>query len=188
MPAPESTSPPTAPHDAAAAATGTPDHQAAPSRAIEITFAVVTVAFCATYLALGTQIDLRRDAAPGQIDARFWPTVLGSTGVGLSVVLLVTSITRPVMAREGVERLERGGLLRVLGTCALTLGYIGLWSYASVSLFGFRYELFPIATALLLAALLWLYGHRGWVGLIVYPVATTAFIYVLFGIVLRIPL
>ena len=36
--------------------------------------------------------------------------------------------------------------------------------------------------------LMLVYGHRRWVGLIVYPVAVTALIYVLFGMLLRIPL
>lgn len=164
------------------------EQQAAPSLAIEVSFAVAALAFCAGYLILGTQIDLRREVAPGQIDARFWPTVLGSTGVGLSLILLVNSLTRSPRQREGIERVESGGVLRVTATCALTVGYVAAWSYSSVSLLGFRYELFPIATALFLAGLLWLYGHRGWLGLIIYPIATTAFIYVLFGTLLRIPL
>ena len=41
---------------------------AKPSRPLEIAFAAAALAFTAGYLALSTQIDLRREAAPGQID------------------------------------------------------------------------------------------------------------------------
>ncbi|WP_235201284.1 hypothetical protein [Microbacterium sp. CH12i] len=52
---------------------------ARPSRAMEIIFGVAALAFTSGFLALSTQIHLRREAAPGQIDARFWPLVLGVT-------------------------------------------------------------------------------------------------------------
>lgn len=185
---PSSNSSKTSPESAAVARPDPRPDDVAPSRPLDIAFAVVALAFCAAYLILATQIDLRREAGPGQIDARFWPTVLGTTGVGLSVVLLVSALTRPPSPRPGLERVESGGVVRVVSTCALTIGYIAIWSISSVSLLGFRYEVFPIATAALMAALLWLYGHRGWRGLVIYPAATTAFIWVLFGIVLRIPL
>ena len=53
---------------------------AAASRPLEILFAAVALAFTASYLYLGTQIPLRQEAAPGQIDARFWPLLLGVAG------------------------------------------------------------------------------------------------------------
>ena len=37
-------------------------------------------------------------------------------------------------------------------------------------------------------ALLLVYGQRRWLGLVIYPLAVTAFIYVMFGMLLRIPL
>mgnify|MGYP007009154933 CR=1 FL=1 len=51
--------------------TETDEYQGAqPSRLLEIVFAVVALAFSAGYVALTTQIPLRREAAAGQIDAR----------------------------------------------------------------------------------------------------------------------
>jgi hypothetical protein len=158
------------------------------SRRIEIAFAVVALAVTAGYLALGTQIELRREATPGQIDARFWPMVLGVTGVVVSIAILVIAITRPAPEREDIERIQRGGVLRVVVTLAISASFIALWSLGSVILFGYRIEVFPIATALLMAALMLLYGHRRWLSLIIYTVSVTVFVYVVFGMLLRIPL
>lgn len=161
---------------------------AAPSRPLEIAFALVALAVTAGYLALSTQIELRREAAPGQIDARFWPMLLGVTGVVVAIALLVIAITRPVPGREDVERIQPGGVLRVMVTLLISGAFIAVWSLGSVILFGYRIEVFPIATALLMAALMFAYGHRRWLSLIIYTVSVTAFVYVVFGMLLRIPL
>lgn len=158
------------------------------SRALEVVFAVIALAVCVTYFTLGTQVELRREAAPGQIDARFWPVVLGTIGIGASVALLVAAIVQPPAIRDDLERIQRGGALRVVVTCVLTLSYLAIWSASSIVVLGYRIELFPFATAIFMFLLLLVYGLRNWIGLIVYPLALTGFIYVLFGILLRIPL
>ncbi|HWK76831.1 tripartite tricarboxylate transporter TctB family protein [Microbacterium sp.] len=161
---------------------------AASSRALEIAFGVAALAFTAGYLALSTQIHLRREAAPGQIDARFWPMVLGVTGVVVAIAILVIAIMRPAPGREEIERIQSGGVLRVIVTLVIATAFIALWSLGSVILFGYRIEIFPVAAALLMAALMLVYGHRRWLSLIIYTVSVTAFIYVVFGMLLRIPL
>ncbi|KQZ85521.1 hypothetical protein ASD56_04120 [Microbacterium sp. Root166] len=161
---------------------------ARPSRAIEIAFAATALVLTATYLALGTQIELRQAAAPGQIDARFWPLMLGTAGVAVSIALLVIALTRPAPSREELERIQPGGVMRVAITCALTIVYVALWTISAIVAFGYRIEIFPIITALYMFALLLVYGQRRWLGLVIYPLAVTAFIYVLFGMLLRIPL
>ena len=161
---------------------------ATPSRALEIAFAAVALAISATYLYLGTQIELRQEAAPGQIDARFWPLVLGTGAVAVSIALLVFALVRPAPTREDIERIQPGGLFRVVATGILTLVYVGLWTLSSVILFGYRFELFPIITAVYMIALMLVFGHRRWLSLVIYPIALTAFIYVLFGMLLRVPL
>ena len=70
----------------------------------------------------------------------------------------------------------------------VTVGFIFAWSFSSMVLFGYRVQMFPVAAALYLFVLMWVFGQRRWVGLVVYPLAVTAFIYVLFGMLLRIPL
>ncbi len=161
---------------------------ARPSRTLEIVFGVVALAFTAGYLFLATQIPLRREAAAGQIDARFWPMVIGVTGVVIALAVLALALTRPAPTREDIESIQPGGYLRVIATLAITGVFIALWSLGSVILFGYRIEVFPIAAALLMAALMLLYGHRRWLSLVIYSAAVTAFVYVVFGMLLRIPL
>ena len=165
------------------------DYQgAAPSRPLEIAFAAVALAVAAGYLVLATQIPLRREAAAGQIDARFWPTVIGTTAVVIAVLLLVIAITRPAPGREDIERIQRGGVLRVAITLVISIAFIALWSLGSVIMFGYRIEIFPVAAGLLMASLMLAYGHRRWLSLVIYSVVVTAFVYVVFGMLLRIPL
>jgi len=166
------------------------DHEgsATASRPLEIAFAAIALLCSATYLFLGTQIVLRKEAAPGQIDARFWPIVLGTTAVAIALILLVIALSRPASSRDDIDRIQPGGVARVIVTGALTVAFVFSWSFSTMVLFGYRFEIFPIATAIYLFLLMLVYGHRRWVGLIVYPVAVTALIYVLFGMLLRIPL
>lgn len=161
---------------------------ATPSRRLEIAFAAVALAFAAGYLALAVQIPLRREAAPGQIDARFWPTVLAVAAVATAVVLLVIAITRPAPTREDVERIQPGGVLRMILTIAIACAFVALWAVSSLIVLGYRIQIFPIAAGLLMAALMLVYGHRRWLSLIIYSVSVTAFVYVVFGMLLRIPL
>ncbi len=159
-----------------------------PSRLMEIAFAAVALTLCVGYLVLSMQIELRREAGPGQIDARFWPLVLGSAGVAASIALLVIAVTRPPALRDDLEHIRSGGVARVVVTCLITAAFVALWSMTAIIAFGYRIEIFPIITAVYMGVLLRLYGLRNWIGLIAYPLAVTAFIYVLFGILLRIPL
>lgn len=161
---------------------------ATPSRRLEILFAVIALAFTSGFLFLAVQIPLRREPMPGQMDARFWPTVLGTTAIALSIVLLVIAITRPAPTREDIERIQPGGVWRMALTLVIACAFIGLWSLGAVVMFGYRVEVFPIATGLLMAALMLVYGHRRWLSLIIYSVSVTAFVYVVFGMLLRIPL
>lgn len=161
---------------------------AAASRPLEVAFAAIALAVSAGYLVLATQVPLRREAAPGQIDARFWPMVIGVAAIVAAIVLLVVAITRPPMERDEIERIQPGGVLRVILTLVISAAFVALWSLGSVILFGYRIEIFPIAAGLLMAGLMLLYGHRRWVSLIIYSVAVTAFVYVVFGMILRIPL
>lgn len=165
------------------------EHQGAQaSRALEIVFAAVALAAAAGYLALAAQIPLRRETVPGQLDARFWPEVIGVAAVIVAVLLLTTAITRPAPGREEIEGIQPGGIVRVAVTLGISIAFIAVWSLGSVILFGYRIVVFPVAAGLLMAALMLVYGRRRWLSLVVYSVAVTVFIYVVFGMLLRIPL
>lgn len=163
-------------------------NEASASRPIEIAFGIVALAFSAGFLFLTTQIPLRREAAPGQIDARFWPMVISTIAVVIAIALLAIALSRPAPGREDLDRIQPGGVFRVVATLLITVAFVAVWSLGTVILFGYRVEVFPVAAAVLLAALMLLYGHRRWLSLIIYTAALTAFIYVVFGILLRIPL
>ncbi|WP_336644586.1 tripartite tricarboxylate transporter TctB family protein [Microbacterium sp. USHLN186] len=161
---------------------------AAPSRPLEVAFAATALAVATGYLVLSTQIPLRRVAAAGQIDARFWPMVIGTSAAVVAVLLLVIAISRPAPGREDIERMQTGGTRRIVLTLLITAAFIGVWSLGSVILFGYRIEVFPVAAGLLMASLMLAYGHRRRLSLIIYSVAVTAFVYIVFGMLLRIPL
>jgi energy-converting hydrogenase Eha subunit E len=161
---------------------------ARPSRWLEIAAAGVALVFMAAYLILVLQIDLRRESAPGQIDARFWPTMLGVLGVVIAGWRLVYAMVRPPADRDDLERMQRGGMRRLVLTVALTVVYLALWELRAVIAFGYSFNLFVFITPVFLFALLYIYGARSWKTFVLFPVITTAFIYVLFGMLLRIPL
>lgn len=164
-------------------------HQgASASRPLEIAFGIAALAFTAGYLYLATQVPLRRAAAAGQIDARFWPMVIGVAGVVVALAVLAMAVARPAVGRDDLERIQPGGAVRVIATIAISGVFIAVWSLGSVILFGYRVEIFPIAAAVLMAALMLLYGHRRWLSLLIYSASVTAFVYVVFGMLLRIPL
>lgn len=176
-------------HADATSAVEQDEHQGAPaSRPLEIVFGAVALAFSAGYLFLTTQIPLRREALPGQIDARFWPMVIAVTAVVISLAILALAVTRPAPGREDLDRIQPGGVVRVVATLVITGAFIAVWSLGTVILFGYRIEVFPVAAAVLMAALMLLYGHRRWLSLIIYSASVTAFVYVVFGMLLRIPL
>lgn len=165
------------------------EYQGAPaSRPLEIAFAIVALAFAAGFTVLTTQIPLRREAAPGQLDARFWPMILGISAIVAAIALLAIAITRPAPSREDIERIQPGGVRRVIVTLLIVSAFVAAWSMSTIVLFGYRFEVFPIASALLMAALMLVYGHRRWLSLIIYSISVAAFVYVVFGMLLRIPL
>lgn len=161
---------------------------ATPSKPLEIVVALVATIFMGVMLYLSLNIELRMEAKPGQIDAGFWPAMLSILGLALAVWRLGIALFRPPDERDDVERIQEGGYKRLAITLGLMIVYVAAWSVGSISLMGYRIQLYPIITALLFMILVWVYGGRKWTALILYPVAMTALIYFLFGTLLRIPL
>lgn len=160
----------------------------APSRRMEVMVAAVALAIIVSVVLLAQQIELRRESAPGQIDARFWPTVLGCTGAVAALWRLALVLRGGPVERDDLERVQPGGAGRLAMTLLLSVVYVALWEQRTVVAAGFQVQVFPVVTVLLLAGLTWLYGGRGWRALILFPVGATALIYVLFHTLLRIPL
>ncbi|NDL61067.1 tripartite tricarboxylate transporter TctB family protein [Phytoactinopolyspora mesophila] len=154
-----------------------PDRQSmGPTRKVrELTVAAVGLAGGLALLVLGGNIELRVNV--GGIDPRWWPQVLGASAVVLAVALFAQTLTRPVR-ESGNEPASRAGAVRVVASLALVAGYVVAWQHVD----------FRICTVALLIALAVLYGARGIVALVIYPVAVTGLIYVLFDVGLRVPL
>lgn len=153
-----------------------PELAAAPSRRLEITTAAVALAASVGGFALAQSIELRTET--GGVDPRWWPTLLSLVAGSLSIVLLVIAIFRPPFDRSDLEVSSRQGWVRLGAALVCGILYIVLWQLAG----------YLIATALFLAALLWVFGGRGWKTLILFPVLTTAFTYLLFHTLLKVPL
>jgi hypothetical protein len=178
--------------DAEPTAIAADEYVARSSKAMEIIVAAVALLFNVLFLIAAQSIELRREAGPGQIDARFWPSVLATIGILLAAPRLIITLIRPADERDDLEIRSPGQSGKLLLTLALTAGYLGVWSFktATLHLFGLviGFKLFVIATPVYLAALLWVFGARRWKTLVIFPVVTTAFIYLLFGQLLRIAL
>lgn len=159
---------------------------ASPSRKLEIIAAAVALVFFIFLLGLATQIELRREPVPGQIDARQWPIMLATLGIVLALVRLAIAFLRPPDSRDDLEPIRAGGFQRLGITLALTLGYVAVWTFREQIHLGI--PVFLIITPLFLAALVASYGGRSWRSLILYPLLLTGFAYLLFHTALRIPL
>ena len=112
------------------------------------------------------------------MDPRFWPTLLSLFAGALSAALLLIALLRPPFDRSDLEASNRRGATRLVVALVVAILYVVLWQLAG----------YLVATALFLAALLWVFGGRGWKTLIIFPVVTTAFTYLLFHTLLKVPL
>ncbi len=176
------------PHGVVTDATVVHEEPPAPSRTMEIAVAALGLLLMVVVLVLARQIELRREAGPGQIDARFWPTVLAWAGFVAAAWRLVVVLVRPADERTDLERVRGGGLGRLALTVLATAAFVAVWNLREVVLLGYELRVFPYACPLLLAGLVWLYGGRTWTSLLLFPVLTTVLTYLVFGTLLRIPL
>lgn len=119
-----------------------------------------------------------------------WPTALA---VGLAV-LGVLMLARPVVAGlrfgrrattsgpgsaiAGVEPVTPGGMRRVVLTVAAVAGYGLAWHWLD----------FRVCTVAFVAAVAAIGGARGWRALVAFPVVLTGLLWLLFGVLLEVPL
>lgn len=161
---------------------------AAASQPLEAGAALAACAVFGVALYLSLTLPIRAEVAPGQIDARFWPSVLSVLGLVLALARLVTTLVTEPHSRADVEERQPGGVLRVVSTLVVSVLFVVVWSIGDVILAGYRIQLFPIAMGAFLVTLLALYGARGWRPYVLFPVPLAIGTYLLFGVLLRIPL
>lgn len=146
------------------------------SRRLEIGAALATLLASGGLLMLAFRISVRTET--GGVDPRWWPLVLSGVGLALSALLLVVALVRPPFERDDLEVTGRDGWTRLVLAVIIAALYLVAWDLVG----------FVIPTLVFLIALLWVFGRRRWKGLIIFPIAMTAFIYGLFDFVLKVPL
>lgn len=175
----------TQPTDAAgAAASGTelytstlkPALLAAPSRRLEVITAAVLAAANAVLIVGARAVEVRTET--GGLDPRWWPTVIGAIGLTLAVILLIASLVRPPLDRSDLEQPNRAGWRNAVAASVLTGAFVAAWSLVG----------FVFTAPVFLAAAVWLFGARNWKPIVIFPIAITALIYVLFHVLLKVPL
>ena len=153
-----------------------PDFRAKPSRKLEIVIGCIALALSALAYYFSHNIKLMMD--PGGINARWWPSLLSLSAASLSAIILFASLAFQKIDRGDVEESNAAGFARMLTTLALTSLYVFAWSQIG----------YTVSTVFYLASLLWVFGLRSPIALILYPLITTGFIYGLFHYMLRVPL
>jgi hypothetical protein len=151
--------------------------QAKPSRRLEVGIAIGLVVLSAGGLLASRALGVRTET--GGVDPRWWPTVICGLSLLLSVWLLVVVLVKPPFDRDDLEVTNRGGWYRLGITLVVLALYVVAWTLS---------QNFVIPSVLLLVVLMWVYDGRGWKALLVYPIATIAFIYLLFHTLLKVPL
>lgn len=146
-----------------------------PARGLEVISSLVAIAIATTVIFLARQIEVRTET--GGIDPRWWPQLLGFVAVAISIVLLGVTFRRTI-PRADLESATREGWIRLTAAVGLTSAFILLWP-----VLGFL----PVACAFIFSCTL-LFGARSWKTLVIFPVAMTAFIQLLFGTILRVAL
>ncbi|GAA3739381.1 hypothetical protein HDA32_002787 [Spinactinospora alkalitolerans] len=145
------------------------------SRLRELVPALAGLALGLAVLVLTAQIP--EGAGLTGFSPRWWPEGLALLLIVLSVVHAALSWARPG-AGEAPSEATRTGALRLVSLVLTILGYGVLWYFID----------FRVSTVVLFAALTYLTGGRGWKALLVFPVVTTGVLYLLFGVLLRVPL
>lgn len=151
--------------------------QAKPSRKLEKATAISLAVLSTVGVIASRAIAVRTET--GGVDPRWWPTIICAISLALSILLVVFAFTKPPFDRDDLETSNRGGWYRFAVSIILSTLFIIAWTLS---------ENFVVPTAILLAALLWLYEGRGWKALVLFPVLTTTFIYLLFHTLLKVPL
>jgi hypothetical protein len=147
-----------------------------PSRRLEVACAVVALALSLGLLAAARGVDVRTET--GGIDPRWWPQLLGMAGTALSVALLATALLRPPFPREDLMTATPTGLRRLVLTLLACAALVVVWPLVG----------FAPAALVFVVALTALFGGRGWRTLLLFPALLTGFLYVLFAVLLEVPL
>jgi hypothetical protein len=111
-----------------------------------------------------------------ELGPQWWPTVLGVALVVGALALAVLGTLSPAAPDE--EPASGHGVAQLVAVLALIVAYGAAW-----------YQLhFLVVTGPLIAGLVYVTGGRGVRALVVFPAVTTVLLYVIFSLLLRVPL
>jgi hypothetical protein len=121
---------------------------------------------------------VREPAIDTSLSPRWWPEVLGAVLALLSIGVGIKEFVSPSEPDEDTQPPTKAGAIRVVAVFAAIAVYGVIWYYIA----------FPVATFALFVALAWILGARGWKSLVAFPFICTLVLYVLFGLLLKVPL
>lgn len=112
----------------------------------------------------------------GQFSPRWWPQMAGAGVILFSFAAVVQGFPeRPVL--DELDNRQPGGIRRILLSLSAVIAYVVMWHWLD----------FRAVTILLTAALVAIGGGRGWRGLVLFPAVVTTVLWLLFSVLLRVP-
>lgn len=149
---------------------------AAPAPVMERVAAGVVLAFGVLMLVGARAIEVRNET--GGIDPRWWPTVIAAGIIGCGLWMLANALLGVSIDRQ-VDPSRRRGWIQMITTVAGLVAVLVLWN-SGVS--------FLVLGPLFLVVINWVYGLRRWTSLLLFPGIIAALLYVVFQMLLKVPL
>jgi putative tricarboxylic transport membrane protein len=150
-------------------------HPGVASPVREAALGLVFLVFGVVYLVLARGLALPQRSTA--VSPRIWPEALALGVIALSALQIVVAFVATPDA-DDLEPTTRVGVLRVAGFIGCVLAFGVLWYYVHFLISGFA----------LVVALTWVSGGRGIRDLVVFPAVIVAVLYVLFALLLKVPL
>ncbi|TRY18111.1 hypothetical protein FOJ82_08615 [Tessaracoccus rhinocerotis] len=149
---------------------------AATAPAMEKVAAGVVLGFGVLMLVGARGIALRNET--GGIDPRWWPTVIAVGIIASGVWMLANALLGVSIDRE-VDPSRRRGWTQMLATVGGLAVVLVLWHFGVT---------FLLLGPLFLVAINWIYGLRKWTSLLLFPAIIATLLYLVFRLLLKVPL
>ncbi|KAB2329564.1 tripartite tricarboxylate transporter TctB family protein [Cytobacillus depressus] len=139
---------------------------------IEIMIGLILMAFSILILSIASQFP---KGLGHDVGARFFPNFYAYLLIGLSVLYILTSLYK---VREEEKKHGNKEWIKAIVGMICTFAYFFLMEFTG----------FLIATPVFLAGMMWIFNYRKPIRIIVFTALITAAIYVVFSILLKVPL
>ncbi|GAB3707127.1 tripartite tricarboxylate transporter TctB family protein [Mariniluteicoccus flavus] len=149
---------------------------APPSPTMEKAVAAVVLLFGAAMFAGARSIVVRNET--GGIDPRWWPSAIAIGILASGAWMMFNAVTRRRGERD-VDPVGASGLIQMVVTAVMTAVILVLWQVGLS---------FLVLAPAYLIVLNWMYGLRTWKSLLLFPAAITLILYLVFQLLLKVPL